>query len=277
MQQTLSEPVEFEGLGLHSGQSVRCRLEPAPPDSGLTVVVGRATAVPLTIEQVSSTDHATTLKIGETTLQTTEHLLAALYGCGVDNARIVLEGGEVPILDGSALPFARALFPRLEVQDRLRHYLRVTRRFVVVSAERRMTFLPAPDLRLYARIAFDHPAIGEQEGTFAITPESFLREIAPARTFGFLREVEQLRRAGLIRGAGLENALVFDEEGLLNPPQRFPDEPLRHKVLDCVGDLALLGRRLKAEVHVVHGGHGLHYLAARRLLASDCIERTKEA
>ena len=271
-QKTVREPVHLEGVGLHRGKPARLTVEPAPPGSGLVFVradLGGAEVPALQQFRVGMV-HASSLAKNGIRVETPEHLLAALYALGIDNARLVLDGPEVPILDGSALPFARAL---LAVgclgQDRPRRKMVVTRPVVVGDEERRIEVHPAPgELVLTAAIDFDDRHVGFQELTVRLDRESdFLAKLAPARTFGLVRDIEMLRRAGLARGGSTDNAIVVGEEGILGGPLRFPDEFVRHKLLDLVGDLALLGCRLEGRLLAWRSGHDLHGRLVDALLA----------
>jgi len=257
---TLAGSVEIDGIALHSGELSRVRLGPARCD-GFWVGWLDAPETPLqrlAPGLVCETTLCTALKLGERRLATVEHLLAALAGTGVTQAEIRVQGSELPLLDGSALPWVELIAeaglqwvgPR-PPSPRLRRPLTLQVRSSFVTA------LPADELHLGAAIDFDQPAIGRQMLALALTPRRFVAEIAPARTFGLLSQVEQLRAAGLIQGGALENALVCDGDQWLNPPLRFTDEPVRHKILDLLGDLALVGLT-RAQVFGFRGSHRLH-------------------
>ncbi len=272
LQKTVRRPVHLEGVGLHRGRTARLTVEPAGADTGLVFVRADldGAEVPALQQFRAGMIHASSLARGATRVETPEHLLAALYALGVDNARLVLEGPEVPILDGSALPFARALLAAGCVeQDRPRRKMVVTRPVVVGDEERRIEVHPGPGgLVLTAGIDFDDEQVGFQELTVRLDRETdFLAKLAPARTFGLLRDIERLRQAGLARGGSTENAIVVGEGGILGGPLRFPDEFVRHKLLDLVGDLALLGCRLEARLLAWRSGHDLHGRLVDALLA----------
>jgi UDP-3-O-[3-hydroxymyristoyl] N-acetylglucosamine deacetylase len=264
---TLAGPVERGGVGLHSGEATRVSLRPSS-SAGYWVGWLDDAALPLQRLdpcQVSETRLCTALQLGERRLATVEHLLAALAGSGVSQAEIWVEGGEIPLLDGSALPWVEAIAEAGLVEVGLRtepawHGDPITLRqglsFVVAMA--------GDSLQLGAAIEFPQAAIGRQLHSLALSPERFVREIAPARTFGFRDQVEALLAAGLIRGGALENALVCDGDRWLNPPLRFDDEPVRHKLLDLIGDLALVGLP-QAQVFAYRGSHGLHTALAAAL------------
>ncbi len=257
---TLAGRAEIEGVGLHSGAMSRVRLAPASRPGFWVGWLDAADAPLQRLEpgQVCETTLCTALNLGGRRLATVEHLLAALAGTGLTQATIWVDGPELPLLDGSALPWVhliaeaglRQLGPRAAVP-------RLDRPLTLQDGSSFVTALPAAGLHLGAAIDFDQPAIGRQVLALALSPRTFVAEIAPARTFGLLSQVEQLRAAGLIRGGALDNALVCDGERWLNPPLRFADEPVRHKILDLLGDLALVGLP-QAQVFAYRGSHRLH-------------------
>ena len=266
---TLAGPVERQGVGLHSGATCRVRLLPSNREGFRVGWLGapRDSLQRLSPRQVVDTRLCTCLQIGARRLATVEHLLAALAGTGVSHAELWLEGEEIPLLDGSALPWVEAIAeaglhalgprePLLLPQALTRHH-----------GESFAVAIPAPAPRLAAAVEYPQAAIGRQVFSLALTPESFVAELAPARTFGFLEQVEQLRASGLIQGGALENALVCDGDRWLNPPLRYPDEPVRHKLLDLLGDLALVGIP-QAQVFAYRGSHGLHTTLAAALEAA---------
>ncbi len=227
-------------------------------------------------------DHATTLKLGEVSIGTVEHALAAAAGLGLDNCLIEIEGPEVPIVDGSALPFVRLFHAAgFERQNARVQPLTLSRTVEVCREDRRVSYEPdGPNLTITYEIDFPHPVVGRQEMTFTLRPDDFAARVSPARTFGFAREVEAMRARGLARGGTLHNAVVLDETGILSGPLRFRDEFVRHKVLDLIGDLALLGRPLHGHIRARKAGHALHIEFARALHAAFStpgVEATDEA
>jgi UDP-3-O-[3-hydroxymyristoyl] N-acetylglucosamine deacetylase len=262
-QTTLAQPVNFTGIGLHSGQPVEVDVRPAAANHGLRFVRADLPGKPeirAHYSKVVDTTRATTLG-GEQgiSLSTVEHLLAALKGLEVDNARIYVNGPELPIMDGSAAPFSALLsgaglrtlpWPRAHLLIRYPVEFRQGEQWIrVVPGEPRITY----------HIDFAHPLIRRQKYTVPLRAESFRAEIAPARTFGFLKEVQYLQTRGLALGGSLDNAVVLDDSGVMNPGGlRFPEECVRHKILDAVGDLALLGLPLLGRVEVSRGSHELH-------------------
>ncbi len=271
-QTTLRTGVSIEGVGLHSGRPARAHFLPAPADTGLLFMRldHKDTPIPARLSSASTFDYATTLSSDGVSIGTVEHLLSAAAGEGLDNCIVEVDGPEVPILDGSALPFVRlfhaAGFERLDVPVRP---LAPTRETVIEREDRSIRFTPGGEgLAIIYEIDFAHPAVGHQELSWTMRPETYAARIAPARTFGFLREVEALRARGLARGGSLHNAVVLDNTGILSGPLRFRDEFVRHKILDLIGDLALLGRPLVGGIHARKAGHAMHIEFARALSAS---------
>ncbi len=261
-QTTLAESVEARGIGLHTAVPVQVKLMPAPPDTGY---VFRRTdlggfEIPATVESVAHCSYATTLMRTGVMLSTVEHLLSALRGCGVDNAYIEVDNLEVPIMDGSAEAFAEMIESSgLLDQPTARRALLVREKVSAVAGNRSISIEPADAFEIDCVIDFPHPLIGVQHRSVTLDNGSFAREIASARTFGFIEEVEALRRANLIRGGSLDNAIVLTRDGMLNETGlRWSDEFVRHKILDIIGDLALLGMPLMGRVTAERSGHLLH-------------------
>ncbi|MCW6036198.1 UDP-3-O-acyl-N-acetylglucosamine deacetylase [Spirulina subsalsa FACHB-351] len=272
VQRTIREAFSCGGVGLHSGQRIGVRVCPAQRGGRYFVRVDlpEQPVIRATVGAVCQTSLSTELGQGMAKVRTVEHLLAALAGCGVDHARIEIDGGEVPLLDGSAGEWVKAIaqvglqeLPEAETPSPLV----VKQPITVQEGEAFVTALPAPRLRLTYGIDFTYSAIGNQWYSWSPEQERFEEAIAPARTFGFADQVEQLRQAGLIKGGTLENALVCDETGWLNPPLRFANEPARHKLLDLVGDLSLLGLFPQAHILAYKASHKLHIQLAQALLA----------
>lgn len=268
---TITRATSTEGVGLHSGTRARLRLLPAAAGSGLQF--RRADLDGFVVEaksaNVAKVSYATSLMKKGVFISTTEHLLSALMGAGIDNAVAELDNLEVPILDGSALPYMVMVdAARPKRQQRRRRVLRIVEKMELREGEKFIGIYPANGYRLHYRINFPHPVIGRQELALDLTPDSYRKELAPARTFGFLKDFEAMRRQGLIRGGSLENAVVLDDRRVVNGELRFPDEFVRHKMLDLIGDLALLGGALQAEVVADRAGHALHAALVQRLLAS---------
>ncbi len=282
-QVTIVRPVETEGVGLHTAVRSRLRLVPAPADTG--IVFRRVDLDNFEIEahvrNVARVSYATSLMKRGVLLSTTEHLLAALYSCGVDNVYVEIDALELPILDGSSRPFIemleRAGTKRLR---RRRRYIEVVEPLEISDGDRRIGIYPADEFHVRCLIDFKHPLIGRQEIELTVGREAFSDLLASARTFGFVDDVSRLREMGLIRGGSLENAIVLSHDGMMNGSGlRFPDEFGRHKALDLIGDLALVGRPLKALVIAHKAGHALHTQLVTRLLADRSLwrETTDEA
>jgi UDP-3-O-[3-hydroxymyristoyl] N-acetylglucosamine deacetylase len=266
-QRTLRRQISCAGIGLHSGNKVTLTLKPAPPDTG---IIFRRTDVgveiPATVNHVSTVHYATVLGKSGATVETVEHLLAALVSVGIDNLIIELTHNEVPIMDGSAAPFLflvqEAGIKRLSAP---RRYLKVLRPLQIAQSDKRIAIYPSDHFKVSYTISFDHPLLRHQSRTERITEHGFAETIAPARTFGFLKEVELLRQHGLALGGSLENAIVIGDTGVLNA-LRFEDEFVRHKILDVVGDLALVGHPIIGHVVAHRAGHALHTALAAQLL-----------
>ena len=274
---TILHPVETQGTGLHSGVPVRLRMLPAPAGAG---IVFRRTdlenfEIPAQGKYVARVSYATSLMRQGVLLSTTEHLLSVLYSLGVDNATIELDNLEVPILDGSGLPFVELLRKAgTKKLRRPRKYLKITRRIEVSDGAKHLSIEPASQFVITCETNYDHRMAGRQRLELVVTPEHYAAEIAPARTFGFEQDLERMRDMGLIRGATLANAICFTSDGLLNPEGlRFPDECCRHKVLDLIGDLALIGRPILGHVIAESAGHAMHTAIVGKILHdSSCYE-----
>ena len=271
-QTTLRTTVSIEGVGLHSGHPVRATFRPAPPETGLLFsrMDHKETPIPALLPSASTFDYATTLSADGVSIGTVEHLLSAAAGEGLDNCVVEIEGPEVPILDGSALPFVRLFHAAgFERQDAPVRPLSLGREILFERGDRSIRYSPGGEgLTITYEIDFPHPLVGKQKLTWAVRPEEYAARIAPARTFGFLAEVEALRARGLARGGSLQNAVVLDDQGILSGPLRFRDEFVRHKVLDLLGDLSLLGRPLRGRIHARKAGHAMHVEFARALSAA---------
>jgi len=269
-QTTLAAPAETTGIGLHTAVPVTIRLLPAPPDTGYVfrrIDLG-GFEIPATVEFVAHCSYATTLMRTGVMLSTVEHLLSALRGCGVDNAYIEVDNLEVPIMDGSAEAFAEMIESAGLVEQPLARRALLVRETVSVDmGTRRISLEPSDTFEIDCLIDFAHPLIGRQHRRLTLDNGSFARDIASARTFGFVEEVEALRQASLIRGGSLDNAIVLTKEGMLNETGlRFPDEFVRHKILDIIGDLALLGMPILGRVKAERSGHLLHATLTSSLL-----------
>ncbi|MDX2239575.1 MAG: UDP-3-O-acyl-N-acetylglucosamine deacetylase [Leptolyngbyaceae cyanobacterium bins.302] len=270
-QQTLRGEFTCAGVGLHTGSAVQVRVLPAEVGAGRYFVrtdLSEAAIIPAQVAQVSQTMLSTELSQGEARVRTVEHLLAALFGMGVDNARIELDAPEAPLLDGSAKEWAAAIAQVGVVpQSALRSNWTLAEPIWIREGDMFVAALPAPELRFTYGIDFALPAIGNQWHSWAPSQEPFAVAIAPARTFGLADQIEYLRAQGLIKGGSLDNALVCGSEGWLNPPLRFANEPARHKLLDLVGDLSLVGTLPTAHFLAYKASHTMHTQLARSLSA----------
>ena len=265
---TIARSVELAGVGLHLGVSVRLTFEPAPPGSGIRFRRddhGRL-EIPARVEQAVLAERRTQLGEGPGAIHTVEHVLAAVAALEIDDLVIAMDGPEPPILDGSAGPFFAALagagfveHPGQPDTFTVGQRVKLTDGASTYSAE------PGDGLTLDVEIEFPHRLIGNQRGEYRVTRSNFERELGGARTFGFIREVEELRAKGLIRGASSTNAVVLDDDGVVDATLRWPDEFVRHKAMDCVGDLALIGGRLNARIHAVRPSHRGTVLFVREL------------
>ncbi|MGH7442618.1 MAG: UDP-3-O-acyl-N-acetylglucosamine deacetylase [bacterium] len=272
-QRTLKCAFERRGRGLHSGVVTTLRALPACAGSGYvfrrTDLPG-APLVPATLDRVVATDRGTVVREGAASVATIEHLLGVFYGLGLDNALFEVDGPEVPILDGSGLGWLQAaLEAGSEEQPSERDYLDLDGSFLHEAGDKRLLAEPGTSFTVRYIVDYRHPALGRQEFSLSVDPEHFATEVAPARTFCFEREVEALRAQGLIKGGDLDCALVVGEEGVLNGPLRFPDEFVRHKLLDFLGDFALAGRRVRGSFALERAGHAFHVEAVKALLSDQ--------
>jgi UDP-3-O-[3-hydroxymyristoyl] N-acetylglucosamine deacetylase len=272
---TLQRPVEAAGVGLHSGVPVQIRILPAPVSTGIVFVRTDLEnfRVPASWQHVARVSYATSLMRQGVLISTTEHLLSVFYSMGIDNAFVEIDNLEVPILDGSGRPFVE-LIAQAGIREyrRKRRYLRIRRPVSVEERGKRISILPADSFRLTCEIDFPHPMVGRQSLELEVTPRTYAAAIAPARTFGFEYELDQMRSMGLIRGASLENAVCFTRAGVWNPEGlRATDECCRHKALDLIGDLALLGRPLLGHVIAERAGHAMHTALVARIMSDASL------
>ncbi len=272
-QKTLSKPVGTSGIGLHTGVSVNLRLKPAPENTGYVFVRTDLDdfEIPASIEYISHCSYATTLLRKGVLLSTCEHLLAALRGEGVDNCFVELDNIEIPILDGSSENWVEMIENAgIIKQNAARRFLQIEKKVVFEQGDKRMSVAPSDKFEIECAIDFPHPFIKRQSYNFELENGSFGREIASARTFGFTQEIEMLRRANLALGGSLDNAIVLTPEGMLNEnPLRFQDEFVRHKILDIIGDFALLGMPIKGKLTAYKSGHAVHASLMSKLLKTE--------
>ncbi len=280
LQRTLRRQISCVGIGLHSGNKVTLSLKPAPPDFGIRfrrTDIGHH-EVPATVQNLAGIQLATGLAREEVSVETVEHLLAALVSMGIDNVIVELSSPEVPIMDGSAAPFIyliqEAGVKRLQTP---RKYLKITRAISMSRGDKRIALYPSDHFKVTYSVSYDHPLLRHQSRTLRITEESFVEDIAPARTFTFLKDVEMLRQNGLALGGSLENAIVLGETGVLNNALRFEDEFVRHKILDAIGDLALVGYPVIGHLVAHRAGHALHTEFAAKILEETSAWRIIEA
>jgi UDP-3-O-[3-hydroxymyristoyl] N-acetylglucosamine deacetylase len=273
-QKTIRTPVQVEGVGLHSGRSVHVTISPGLPNSGIVFrVSGHAERIPAAPESVSNSHYATTIGRNGTRIQTVEHLMAAAAGLGIDNLEVEVEGGEIPALDGSAKPFVTLLASAGRAQQPAARRAIVLPYAVRVGDERRwIEITPGPVFSITYTLHNDHPAIGRQELSWTPSEKGFIEEFASARTYGFLKDVGQMRRNGLARGGSLENAIVLGKRGPING-LRYPDEFVRHKILDLIGDLALLSRPVIGHVSAFNAGHALNVQLVQEIQRALGLER----
>ena len=268
----LINKISRQGVGLHSGTVTKVSLLPAQTDSGryfVRVDLPNAPVIPAAVNSVVSTTLSTEVGMGDARVRTGEHLLAALAAMGVDNARIEIDGPEVPLLDGSAKLWVEAIATVALASEPRSLHPKIDSPIWIHQGQSFVAAIPSPETRFSYGIDFDLPAIGNQWHSWSPATESFLETIAPARTFGLANQIEQLRQIGLIEGGTLENALVCGPEGWLNPPLRFANEPVRHKILDLVGDLSLLGTIPQAHYLAYKASHNLHVQLAGKIQNSS--------
>jgi UDP-3-O-[3-hydroxymyristoyl] N-acetylglucosamine deacetylase len=279
-QRTLRRTVSCTGIGLHSGNKVTLSLKPAPADYGIRFQRSDlgGLEIPATVTHLGGIQYQTGLTREAVSVETVEHLLAALTALGIDNAIVELNSPEVPIMDGSAAPFVHLILNEAGVKKlaSARRYLKVLRPISLTQGDKRIALYPAEHLKVTYSISFDHPLLRHQSRTMRISEESFVEDIAPARTFGFLKEVEMLRQRGLALGGSLDNAIVLGETGALNA-LRFEDEFVRHKILDVIGDLTLVGYPVIGHLVAHRGGHALHTAFAAKILEEQDAWKLVEA
>ena len=281
-QRTLRRSVSCSGIGLHSGNKVTLSLKPAPADYGIRFQRSDlgGLEIPATVTHLGGIRLATGLTREAVSVETVEHLLAALTALGIDNCIVELNTPEVPIMDGSAAPFVYLILNEAGVRrlPAAKKFLKVLRPISLSQGDKRIALYPSDHFKVTYSISFDHPLIRHQSRTMKITDETFVEEIAPARTFGFLKEVEMLRQRGLALGGSLDNAIVLGETGVLNQNAlRFEDEFVRHKILDAIGDLSLVGYPVIGHLVAHRAGHALHTAFAARILEDVDAWRLVEA
>ncbi len=272
-QRTLKNIIRATGIGLHSGEKVYLTLRPAAVNTGIVfrrMDLDPVVEIPALAKNVGETTMSTTLVKGDVKVDTVEHLLSAMAGLGIDNAYVELSASEVPIMDGSAGPFVFLIQSAgLEEQDAPKEFIRILREVTVEDGEKRATFVPFEGFKVGFEIDFDHPVFAGRTQTACVdfSSTSFVKEVSRARTFGFMRDIEFLRTHNLALGGSVDNAIVVDEDSVLNEDGlRYEDEFVKHKILDAIGDLYLLGKSLIGEFRGYKSGHALNNLLLRTLL-----------
>src|SRR5437773_616553 len=280
LQRTVRRAISCVGIGLHSGNKVRLSLKPAAAGSGIRF---RRTdhghhEVPATVHHLAGIQLATGLASKDVAVETVEHLLAALVSTNIDNVLIELNSPEVPIMDGSAAPFIYLIQEAgVKSLQMARRYLKIVRPIAISRGDKRIALYPSDHFKVTYSVSYDHPLLRHQSRTLRITEDAFIEHIAPARTFTFLKDVETMRQNGLALGGSLENAIVLGETGVLNNALRFEDEFVRHKILDAIGDLALVGHPVIGHLVAHRAGHALHTEFAAKILDESHAWRLVEA
>jgi len=276
LQRTIKQEVSFEGIGLHTGNHVTVKLKPAPRDTGIIFRRNdKNTMIRANVGAVVDTAFATSLGVNGTRIKTVEHLLAAISGLGIDNLLIELNGSEIPILDGSSTELiAIILKGGIAKQGKKRPYMRIMKPVIFEDGHSEIAAFPYSGRKLTYRIHFNHHLLGEQRLSIELNEENFIKEVAPARTFGFLKDVEYLRANGFAKGGSLDNAVILGDNGILNKSGlRFKDEFVRHKMLDFIGDISLIGFPIYGHIVANKAGHSTNIKFVKRLLSSsDCWE-----
>ncbi len=275
-QRTLKNEIRATGIGLHTGQKIYLTLRPAAIDSGITfcrVDLDPVVEIKAVAENVGDTTLSTSLVSGDVKISTVEHLLSAMAGLGIDNAIVEVSADEVPIMDGSAGPFVFLIQSAgIQEQDAAKKFIRIKKKVTVKDGDKEATFLPFNGFKVSFGIDFDHPVFKERtlNATVDFSSTSFVKEVSRARTFGFMHEIEYLRSKGLAKGGSVDNAIVIDKYRILNEDGlRYEDEFVKHKVLDAIGDLYLLGTSLIGEFKAYKSGHGLNNKSLRELIKRE--------
>ena len=268
-QTTIKKPVELVGIGLHKGSPVKLRLEPLESNSGIVFYRKDVdVSIPLIPQNVVDTKMATVIGKEGFVISTIEHLLSAVYAYGIDNLKVIVDGDEVPVMDGSSASFCMLLDEAEIVElDTPKKIMRIKKEIVIQEGEKYVKLSPSPDLKYDFTIKFEHPVIKQQDFSLKFTKQSYKEEISRARTFGFLHEVQYLRSKGLALGGSLENAVVLDEKKILNPEGlRYSNEFVRHKILDAIGDMSLIGMNFIGNYEAYAGSHDLNHKLTLELL-----------
>jgi UDP-3-O-[3-hydroxymyristoyl] N-acetylglucosamine deacetylase len=269
-QRTIKKSVEVVGIGLHKGVPVKLRLEPLDVDSGIVFYRSdKAVSIPLSMDYVVDTQMATVIGKNGVIISTIEHLVSSLTAFGIDNLRVIVDNDEIPIMDGSAVSFCLLLKEAgIEEQSKNKKFLKIKKEVKIEKDGKLAKVTPSKETTFSFKIDFNHPAIGEQIYKFNFSTENYLNEISKARTFGFLKEIQYLRSKGLALGGSLDNAIVLDDKKILNENLRYNDEFVRHKILDAIGDMRLLGYNFIGDYEAVASGHHLNHLLTKEIFSN---------
>ena len=273
-QRTIQKPVEVVGIGLHKGIPVKLRLEPLEENSGIVFYrIDKGVSISLKPENVVDTKMATVIGKENVVISTIEHLMSAVYAFGIDNLRIMVDNDEIPILDGSAISFVMMIKEAgIKELNAPKKFMKITKEVEIRDGEKFVRVTPSKDLNFDFEIFFNHPMIGRQKYHFNFSTKNYIEEIARARTFGFLKEVQYLRSIGLALGGSLENAIVLDDKEILNENLRFPDEFVRHKILDAIGDMSLLRYNFIGNYEAFASGHHLNHKLTLEIYKQNAFE-----
>jgi UDP-3-O-[3-hydroxymyristoyl] N-acetylglucosamine deacetylase len=273
-QRTIKKAVEAVGIGLHKGVPVKLRLEPMSENSGIVFYRSdKGITIPLKPQSVVDTKMATVIGKEGAVVSTIEHLMSAIYVFGIDNLRIIVDNDEVPIMDGSAISFVMMIQEAgIEELNAPKKFIKITKEIEIKDGEKFARLKPSEKIIFDFEINFDHPVIGREKREFVFSTKNYIEEIARARTFGFLREVQYLRSIGLALGGSLDNAIVLDDKGILNDNLRFEDEFVRHKILDAIGDMSLIGANFIGRYEAFASGHHLNHLLTLKLFEEEAYE-----
>ncbi len=271
-QRTIKDSVECIGIGLHTGIEVSLRLSPAPPDTGIVFTRNdKKSTIKARVDNIVATDYSSTLGLNGSSIQTVEHLLAAVAGLNIDNLYVEVDSSEVPIMDGSAHPFVELILKiGIRQQDRIKPHIKIVEPIEIVETNRYIKIEPSPFPAITYLMDFDHPLLSNQRLLYYYSIESFIKDIAPARTFGFLKDVITLQEKGLGRGGSLKNVIILGDMEILNEEGlRYKDEFIRHKVLDLIGDMSLLSMSFIGHITAYRSGHNLNTRLASTILANS--------
>jgi len=273
-QRTINKPVEVVGIGLHKGVPVKLRLEPLGEDSGIVFYrADKGVSIPLSFKNVVDTKMATVIGKEGAVVSTIEHLMSAVYSFGIDNLRIIVDNDEVPILDGSAISFVMMIKEAgIKELNAPKKFIKIVKEVKIKDGEKFAKLSPSNNISFDFEIFFDHPLIGRQRYKFDFSTAKYIEDIARARTFGFLKEVQYLRSIGLALGGSLENAIVLDDKEILNDNLRYPDEFVRHKILDAIGDMSLFGYNFIGSYEAFASGHHLNHLLTKKVFEEEACE-----